>query len=63
MFEATNDSERVRYPGRWASAKTCEVYVQEVGGHHMFAQFLATTLERVDYRALQALEKLQSILA
>ena len=34
MFEATNDTEKVRYQGRLASTKTCEIYVQKVGGHH-----------------------------
>jgi hypothetical protein len=54
LFEETEDTETVRYRGRWQSMRMCETYVQEVGGH----RFLAS-LDAEDRNLLHALAEMQ----
>ena len=51
LFEATGDIEGVRYRGRWSSAKMCEVYVQEVGGHKFLANLPDYTRAKIMHLA------------
>ena len=54
MFEAVGDIDQVRHRGRWASVKTCNIYVQEVGGHRFLAQLAPPIRKEVQRRAGEA---------
>ena len=47
LYEATEDMELVRHRGRWATVKTVEIYVQEVGGERFLASLDASVRRKI----------------
>ena len=47
LFRLTDDSEKVRFRGRWTSHRMLEIYIQEIGASALVPSLPAPTRERV----------------
>ena len=63
LYRITENSELVRFRGRWSSLRTLEVYIQEVGALSILPRFSATARSLVRQLADYAPQELARFLA
>ena len=54
LYKVTDDSELVRFRGRWSSLRMLEIYIQEVGAASLLPRLAPVVRQRIDSLAAAA---------